>query len=201
LFVGIVTADDGNEASRAKMRSTIRRSNDSGIHGMTANSGSGPGDVFDVRKVRKFIELMNEADLAEIDLRQGDQRIRLRRGPETVTFTAAPTMPSASGSAAAPMPGGPAVSKATSGGADDSSAVLIRSPMVGTFYAAASPDAPPFVKIGDSVGPETTVCIVEAMKVFNEIPAECSGRIVAMLAQNGDAVEFGQPLFRVEPAT
>jgi acetyl-CoA carboxylase biotin carboxyl carrier protein len=82
---------------------------------------------------------------------------------------------------------------------EDSNAVLIRSPMVGTFYTAASPDAPPFVKIGDQIGPETTVCIVEAMKVFNEIPAECSGRIVATLAQNGDAVEFGQPLFRVEP--
>jgi acetyl-CoA carboxylase biotin carboxyl carrier protein len=71
--------------------------------------------------------------------------------------------------------------------------------MVGTFFAAANPESPPFVKIGDQVGPETTVCIVEAMKVFNEIPAECSGRIVAMLVQNGDAVEFGQPLFRVEP--
>jgi acetyl-CoA carboxylase biotin carboxyl carrier protein len=71
--------------------------------------------------------------------------------------------------------------------------------MVGTYYAAASPDSPPFVKVGDQVGPETTVCIVEAMKVFNEIPAECSGRIVAVLAQNGDPVEFGQPLFRVEP--
>ena len=66
--------------------------------------------------------------------------------------------------------------------------------MVGTFYAAANPESPPFVKVGDQVGPETTVCIIEAMKVFNEIPAECSGRIVAVLVQNGDPVEFGQPL-------
>ena len=72
--------------------------------------------------------------------------------------------------------------------------------MVGTFYTAANPDSPPYVKIGDQVGPETTVCIVEAMKVFNEIPAECSGKIVAILAENGDAVELGQPLFRVEPS-
>jgi acetyl-CoA carboxylase biotin carboxyl carrier protein len=71
--------------------------------------------------------------------------------------------------------------------------------MVGTFYSAASPESPPFVKVGDRVGPESTVCIIEAMKVFNEIPAECAGRIVAVLAQNGDAVEFNQPLFRVEP--
>ncbi|MEX0585021.1 MAG: biotin/lipoyl-containing protein, partial [Pirellulales bacterium] len=70
-------------------------------------------------------------------------------------------------------------------------------PMVGTFYPAPSPEAPPFVKIGDHVGPETTVCILEAMKVFNEVPAEVSGRIVAVLVERGDPVEFGQPLFRV----
>ena len=163
---------------------------------MTTNSGSVPGDVFDVRKVRKFIELMNEHDLAEIDLRQGDQRIRLRRGPETVTVATAPTGSFASpptSSVSAPPEAKP------SGTAPDDGTLSVRSPMVGTFYSAASPDSPPFVKVGDQVGPETTVCIVEAMKVFNEIPAECSGRIVAVLAQSGDPVEFGQPLFRVEP--
>jgi acetyl-CoA carboxylase biotin carboxyl carrier protein len=164
---------------------------------MTANSGSVPGDVFDVRKVRKFIELMNEHDLAEIDLRQGDQRIRLRRGPETVTVATAPALPAG----AVPFSGGPgAAAKEKAASADEGNAVLIRSPMVGTFYVAANPESPAFVKIGDQVGPETTVCIVEAMKVFNEIPAECSGRIVAVLVQNGDPVEFGQPLFRVEPS-
>jgi acetyl-CoA carboxylase biotin carboxyl carrier protein len=71
--------------------------------------------------------------------------------------------------------------------------------MVGTFYSAANPESPVFVKVGDHVGPESTVCIIEAMKVFNEIPAECAGRIVAVMAQNGDAIEFNQPLFRVEP--
>jgi acetyl-CoA carboxylase biotin carboxyl carrier protein len=82
---------------------------------------------------------------------------------------------------------------------DDGGFIAIRSPMVGTFYAAASPDSPPFVKVGDQVGPESTVCIVEAMKVFNEIPAECSGKIVAVLATNGASVEYGQALFRVAP--
>jgi acetyl-CoA carboxylase biotin carboxyl carrier protein len=165
---------------------------------MTTNSGSAPGDVFDVRKVRKFIELMNEHDLSEIDLRQGDQRIRLRRGPETVTVATAPTGSFASAPTSSVSHGAPADAK-HGGAAPDDGKLSIRSPMVGTFYSAASPDTPPFVKVGDQVGPETTVCIVEAMKVFNEIPAECSGRIVAVLAQNGDAVEFGQPLFRVEP--
>jgi acetyl-CoA carboxylase biotin carboxyl carrier protein len=163
---------------------------------MTANSGAVPVDVFDVRKVRKFIELMNEHDLAEMDLRQGDQRIRLRRGPETVTVATAPALPTG---AAAFSGGHGAAAKETAASADEGNAVLIRSPMVGTFYAAANPESPPFVKVGDQIGPETTVCIIEAMKVFNEIPAECSGRIVVQLVQNGDPVEFGQPLFRVEP--
>src|SRR4029450_932655 len=162
---------------------------------MSSNTGPTPGDIFDVRKVRKFIELMNEHDLAEIDLRQGDQRIRLRRGPETVTVAAMPAM---SPGAVSSSPGGSAERKTAEAPVDDSKATFIRSPMVGTFYAAANPDSPPFVKVGDHVGPETTVCIVEAMKVFNEIPAECSGRIAAVMAQNGDAVEFNQPLFRVE---
>jgi acetyl-CoA carboxylase biotin carboxyl carrier protein len=162
---------------------------------MSSNPGSIPGDVFDVKKVRKFIELMNEHDLAEIDLRQGDQRIRLRRGPEAVTMTAMPMVQ-------APMASAPAARSAGSEAAapaEDANALVIRSPMVGTFYAAASPDSPPFVKVGDQVGPETTVCIVEAMKVFNEIPAECAGRIAAVLVQSGDPVEFNQPLFKVEP--
>jgi acetyl-CoA carboxylase biotin carboxyl carrier protein len=105
----------------------------------------------------------------------------------------APAMPAGPGGHAAP-------SKESTAAVDEASALYIRSPMVGTFYAAANPESPPFIKIGDQVGPETTVCIVEAMKVFNEIPAECAGRIVAMLVQNGDPVEFGQPLFRVEPS-
>ena len=164
---------------------------------MTSNSGAVPGDVFDVRRVRKFIELMNEHELSEIDLRQGEQRIRLRRGPEMVTMAAAPMQMAAPQASPAAQPA-VAGNKAAETG-DEGNALLIRSPMVGTFYPAANPESPPFVKIGDRVGPESTVCIVEAMKVFNEIPAECAGRIVAVLAQSGDPVEFNQPLFRVEP--
>jgi acetyl-CoA carboxylase biotin carboxyl carrier protein len=76
--------------------------------------------------------------------------------------------------------------------------VLIKSPMVGTFYAASDPDSPPYVQVGDPVGPETVVCIVEAMKVFNQIPAEVSGTIVGVLVENGEPVEYGQPLFKVD---
>jgi len=161
---------------------------------MSSNPATIPGDVFDVRKVRKFIELMNEHDLSEIDLRQGDQRIRLRRGPEAVTVAAMPAL-----SPAMAAGGGGGERKPAGAAVDDSKATFIRSPMVGTYYAAANPDSPSFVKVGDHVGPETTVCIIEAMKVFNEIPAECAGRITAVLAQSGDAIEFNKPLFRVEP--
>jgi acetyl-CoA carboxylase biotin carboxyl carrier protein len=163
---------------------------------MASNSGSIPGDVFDVRKVRKFIELMNEHDLTEIDLRQGDQRLRLRRGPETVTVASSPALHGPMAAAGAAAAG---ERKPLEAAGEETKTMVIRSPMVGTFYAAANPESPAFVKVGDRVGPETTVCIIEAMKVFNEIPAECTGRIVAALAQNGDPVEFNQPLFRVEP--
>jgi acetyl-CoA carboxylase biotin carboxyl carrier protein len=166
---------------------------------MAATSGPNPGDVFDVRKVRRFIELMNEHDLAEIDLRQADQRIRLRRGPETVTVATTPPVAMQAPGSAPPSPA-PGASQAQPV-AVEAHGITIDSPMVGTFYSAPNPDAPPYVKIGDQVGPETTVCIVEAMKVFNEIPAECAGKIMAILAANGDAVEYGQPLFRVEPNT
>ena len=162
---------------------------------MASNAGSGAGDVFDVRKVRRFIELMNEHDLSEIDLRQADQRIRLRRGPEMVTVAGA--VPSLAAESARVAGGATPAAAAAAG--EDANALYIRSPMVGTFYTAASPDTPPFVKVGDQVGPESMVCIVEAMKVFNEIPAECSGKIAAVLVTTGQSVEYGQPLFRVTP--
>ena len=81
---------------------------------------------------------------------------------------------------------------------DDVHTALIKSPIVGTFYSAPNPESPSYVKVGDHVGPETTVCIVEAMKVFNQIPAEVSGKIIAVLVENGQPVEFGQPLFKVD---
>lgn len=152
------------------------------------------GDVFDVRKIRRLVELMNEHDLSEIDLRDADVRIRLRKGHDTV-ITSMPAPP------LAPAPAAPAATTTpapTEKAADEKDMVVIKSIMVGTFFVSPSPDAPPFVKVGDHVGPESTVCIIEAMKVFNEIPAGLSGQIKAVLAQNGDPVEYGQPLFKVD---
>ena len=154
-------------------------------------------DIFDVRKIRRLVELMKEHDLTEIDLQQGEVRIQLRRGSSAV-----PTVIGVPQAAPVPMPAGagpPAPeSVAPTAEGNAKGVALIKSPMVGTFYAAPDPDSPPFVKVGDHIGPDTTVCIVEAMKVFNQIPAEASGRIIAVLVENGAPVEFGQPLFKVD---
>ncbi len=147
-----------------------------------------PHDVFDVRKIRRLVELMNDHELAEIDLQQADQRIRLRRDVDPVVVPAQ----------VAPAPAPTSIDAAATPAGSEESGTVIKSPIIGTFYPASSPDEAPYIKVGDTVNPETTVCIIEAMKVFNEIPAECSGKITAVLCQNGDAVEFGQPLFRVD---
>lgn len=152
------------------------------------------GEVFDVARVRALVELMNEHDLSEIDLRQGPQRVRLRRGGEAPVMMAAPM----AAPAAQPAPAAPAAMASPAAAPAPPVGPVIKSPMVGTFYSAASPDAAPFVKVGDQVGPDTTICIIEAMKVFNEVPAECSGKIAAILVTSGAAVEYGQPLFRLE---
>jgi acetyl-CoA carboxylase biotin carboxyl carrier protein len=151
-------------------------------------SGSTPNqDVFDLRRVRRFVELMKEHDLSEIDIREGDVRIRLRRGGEPIVTMAAPR-------ATAPATAAPAEPAK----ADESHIAVIKSPIVGTFYAAPNPQSPPFVKVGDHVGPETVVCTVEAMKSYNPIQAEVSGKIQTVLVENGHPVEFGQPLFKVD---
>lgn len=158
-----------------------------------SNAGSGSGDIFDLKKLRRLIELMNEHDLGEMDLRDGEVRVRLRKHGEVVaTVESRPaSMAHAGTHAQPPVAAAPA--------AKDEKLLVIKSPMVGTFFASPNPESPAFVKVGDRIGPETTVCIIEAMKVFNEIPAECSGQIAAVLVQNGEPVEYGQPLFKVDP--
>jgi acetyl-CoA carboxylase biotin carboxyl carrier protein len=147
---------------------------------------------FDFDRLLALVELMEKHSLTEISLQRGDEKWRLRRGPEMMSPIVATSMP------AAPVSASPAPAAAASGPRNDGS-VTINSPTVGTFYASPTPDDPAFVKIGSTVTPETVVCIVEAMKVFNQIPAEVSGTVIEVLVKNGDSVEFGQPLFRVRP--
>jgi len=157
---------------------------------MMAKSASKEGDVFDEDRLCRLIEMMKEHDLSEVDLQEDTQRIRLRRQTAPVV-SAAPVY-------AAP-PSAPAVAAPAAGASvDGDNIVVIKSPMVGTFYTKPNPKSPPFIKVGDHVDPEKTICIIEAMKVFNEIPAEVSGLVVAVLVQDGDAVEFGKPLFKVD---
>jgi acetyl-CoA carboxylase biotin carboxyl carrier protein len=150
-------------------------------------------DIFDVRKIRRLVELMKEHDLSEMDLQQGEMRIQLRRDSEKLIAHPPAASP--------PPPTIPAPAQQSSGeqaAADSDNLTVIKSPMVGTFYPSPDPDSTSYVKVGDHVGSETTVCIVEAMKVFNQIPADISGKIIAVLVESGDPVEFGQPLFRVD---
>src|SRR3989304_2931942 len=152
-------------------------------------------DIFDVRKIRRLVELMKEHDLSEIDIQQGDVRIQLRRAGTTPNPGI--IMPAITSAHVVASPGKPAAETVEESHANSQFAI-IKSPMVGTFYAAPDAESPPYVKVGDHVGPETTVCTVEAMKVFNQIPAAVSGKIVAGLVEDGEAVEFGQPLLKVD---
>jgi acetyl-CoA carboxylase biotin carboxyl carrier protein len=146
---------------------------------------------FDVRTIRYLVDLMGRQDLSEIDLQEGDKRIRLRRGARP-----APAAPAAPAPAQEPAP------RPTAAAAAESPAkklVEIKSPTIGTFYAAREPGAPPFVTEGSRVTPDTVVCLIEAMKVFNEIPAGCSGVVREVLVKDKDFVEYNTVLFRVDP--
>ncbi len=163
-------------------------------------SQNAPQDgVFNLEGVRFLVELMKENNVSELDWKQGDDRLKLRRGAVAPVVDAIPAVvPVAAPAPTAPVAAAPSAPQAPAEDADAKFFKTIDSPMVGTFYASPSPNAAPFVKVGDVVGPEKTVCIVEAMKVFNEIQAEISGKIVAVLVKNGDPVEFGAPLFKVD---
>ncbi len=152
--------------------------------------------VFDVAKIREFIELMQEHELNEVDLKQADQRIRLRRGPGGDIPMMSYPQPIATG--AAPTATAASASAASEPVADN--CVTINSPTIGTFYSKAKPESPDFVKVGDMVTPDTIVCLVEAMKMFNEIPAGVSGKIVEVLVKNEDPVDNNKPLFKVLPS-
>ena len=159
-----------------------------------AKNEAGTDSVFDVNKIRELIELMQDHELNEVDLKQADQRIRLRRGPEgqPVTYAA----PAAAAAPVAAAAAAPAASAAAPAAAANDDTITIDSPTIGTFYSRPKPDAADYVKVGDTITEDTIVCIVEAMKMFNEIPAGVSGKIVEILVNNEDPVDNNKPLFR-----
>jgi acetyl-CoA carboxylase biotin carboxyl carrier protein len=150
---------------------------------------------FDVRTIRFLVRLMGRHDLSEIDLQEGDQRIRLRRGMRPSKSWAPVVGPPA---VSDPAPGAkPAAEKAPPKPAKK--LVEIKCQVVGTFYAQKEPSLPPYVSVGSRVAPETIIGQIEAMKVFTEIPADCSGVIEEVVVKNKDFVEYGTVLFRVDP--
>ena len=153
--------------------------------------------MIDIRKLKELVKLMVENDLSELDLKDEQESVSLRR---PYASAGASMMPASA--PAAPAPAHPASSQSSGSGAEDEDAGLVPiiSPMVGTFYSSPDPESPSYVSVGDNVSQDTTVCIVEAMKVFSEIKAECSGKIAKVLVKNAEPVEYGQPLFLVRPS-
>jgi len=155
-----------------------------------------------VRDLKKVIDMMRKADLSELDIEQEGLTLRLRRGAEPVIqMAAAPIMPPAAPAApAAPVASGAPAPAAPASEAVEEEGIVVTAPMVGTFYLAGSPEADPFVKTGNSVAVGDTICVIEAMKLMNEIKAEVAGTITKILIENAQPVEYGQPLFVVKPA-
>jgi acetyl-CoA carboxylase biotin carboxyl carrier protein len=150
----------------------------------------------DIRKVKKLIELLEESNLTEIEIVEGEESVRLSRGnaapvaPPGQQFFTPPPVPVQPPPAPPAVPGEPAAEEEQVPEGE-----VLRSPMVGTFYTSPSPEAEPFVSLGQKVSEGETLCIIEAMKMFNQIEAEVSGTVAAILAENGQPVEFDQPLF------
>jgi acetyl-CoA carboxylase biotin carboxyl carrier protein len=150
-------------------------------------------------KLKQIIEMMKDHNLVEIQIKQGEEELCVKKAQPAQQITAVPMF-------GAGMPGMlpgatavPAAGQAQEAAPQEAKSAEIKSPLVGTFYAQPSPDSEPFVELGSRVEPETVVCIIEAMKVMNEIKAEMSGVIVDVVAANGSAVEYGQVLFKVRP--
>lgn len=161
-----------------------------------------------LEEIRELIKVVTETGVAELEVQRGDNRVRIRRvlrpsvqtiaapaaavpGPEGAALRSEPAPPAQPAPPAAPAPTDPL---------SDPSLIIVKSPIVGTFYEAASPGAPPFVKTGDVVRPGDVLCIIESMKLMNEIEAEHSGTIVVRFAQNAQPVEYGEALFAIRPA-
>ncbi len=148
----------------------------------------------DIRKIKKLIELLEESNLNEMEIQEGEESIRLSRG------SAAPVQYAAPAAVAAPVAAPAAEASAPEAAADDSIDLdsAVTSPMVGSYYSAPKPGDPDFVKVGDTVNVGDVLCIVEAMKIFNQIEADKAGKVVSILKASGDPVEYGEPLFVIK---
>lgn len=151
----------------------------------------------DIRKIKKLIELLEESNVEELEIREGEESVRISRGSRTVAAAAPVAVQAAPVAAAAPAPAAPAAPAAEAPAAPANSGHEVKSPMVGTFYASPSPGAAAFVSPGQSVKEGDVICIIEAMKMMNQIEADKSGVIEAVLVEDGEPVEFDQPLVTI----
>ena len=151
----------------------------------------------DIRKIKKLIELVEESDITEIEIKEGEDSVRINRGHSAAPMVAPMMMPPA-GYALPPASPAPIPAQAEAATATEVASNAFTSPMVGTFYRSSSPGGKPFVEIGDSVSVGSTICIIEAMKILNQIEAETSGTVKAILVEDGQPVEFGQALLVIE---
>ena len=151
----------------------------------------------DLRKIKKLIDILEDSNLAELEIREGEESVRLSRMPKgfAVTQGAAPQTQVHVEPARAPAAVAPAHAPVAPGSKELPAGHVLRSPMVGTFHASPNPDSPPFVKVGQAVKAGETLAIIEAMKMFNQIEADVAGTIVAILVENGQPVEFDEPMF------
>ena len=175
---------------------SLRLSVDNPAH-ITKHS-SKKGHTLDIKLIKQVVDLMKRSDISEFEFEEDGFKLRLSSkgadGPQIIQAVPAGQTP-------APFPvATPVTGEAVAAPVEEKGISIIKSPMVGTFYSAASPESPAFVKIGTKVSNDSVVCIIEAMKVMNEIQAEMSGTITELLVENGEAIEFGQPLFKIKTA-
>ena len=170
--------------------------------------GQMPNAIFNIAEINELLKSVNQSNVNELKLEKGDFKITIRQGmpmtaaPTQIIQTAAAPAPAPVPVAAAPAPAAPPAASAAPAPATDASAdnlITIKSPMIGTFYRSAGPGKPTFVNVGDEVKVGQVICIVEAMKLFNEIQSEVSGKIIKVMVDNAQAVEYDQPLFLIEP--
>lgn len=153
-----------------------------------------------INEIKEILDLFNSSNVAEMEVRRGENSVRLRRGATDISQIVPPVATPTAVAESSPPPAAstPAAAKPAPPSPDEN-AVLVKSPIVGTFYESPSPDAPAFVKVGDVVTPGQVLCIIESMKLMNEIEAEVGGTIAAKLVENGRPVEYGEPLFSLKP--
>jgi len=149
----------------------------------------------DIRKVKKLIELLEQSNINELEINEGDESVRISRGGTAVTYASAPA-PAPVAAAPAPV-AAPAPAEAAAPASEELAGHAVKSPMVGTFYASPAPDSPPFVTVGQTVAAGDVICIIEAMKMMNQIEADKAGTIGAILIEDGEAVEFDQPIVTI----